>query len=162
MLIASTHPGEDEIVLDAIAALPDRPPIVLAPRHVERGPAIADLAHARLSASPRSRSREAADILVADTLGEMGLWFRLAGTSVIAGSLVPDIGGHNPLEAARLNCPRSAARSSTIGPRPSRGWKPPQGVVMTSPDGLRDALAADLADPAAAKAAPPAPAPSST
>ena len=107
LLIASTHPGEDEIVLDAVAALPKRPPVVLAPRHVERGPAILTLAKARgLSAALRGQAPgEGADVVVADTLGEMGLWFRLAQTSVIAGSLVADIGGHNPLEAARLDCP---------------------------------------------------------
>lgn len=152
LLIVSTHPGEDEIVLDAIAALPDRPPVILAPRHVERGPAIVDLAKARnLTATLRSQSQEPADILVADTLGEMGLWFRLAGTAVIAGSLVPGVGGHNPLEAARLDCPAISgpfvenwasafARLEAVG-----------GVVMTSPEGLRDAIAADLADPIAAK-----------
>jgi len=156
LLIASTHPGEDEIALDAIAALPakedGRPPVVLAPRHVERGPAIVELAKARgLSATLRSQSREPADILVADTLGEMGLWFRLAGTSVIAGSLVPGVGGHNPLEAARLDCPVISGPfvenwASTFADLEATG-----GVVMTSPEALRDAIATDLADPIAAK-----------
>jgi 3-deoxy-D-manno-octulosonic-acid transferase len=44
-------------------------------------------------------------VIVADTLGELGLWFRLADLAVVAGSLVPGIGGHNPLEPARLDCP---------------------------------------------------------
>ncbi|WP_454762082.1 3-deoxy-D-manno-octulosonic acid transferase [Caulobacter segnis] len=153
LLIASTHPGEDEIALDAIAALPDRPPVVLAPRHVERGPAIVELAKARgLTATLRSQSYEAADILVADTLGEMGLWFRLAGNSVIAGSLVPDIGGHNPLEAARLDCPAISGPFVENWASAFAGLEAAGGVVMTSSEGLRDAIAADLADPAAAKA----------
>lgn len=153
LLIASTHPGEDEIALDAIAVLPDRPPVVLAPRHVERGPAIVELAKARgLSAVLRSHSRETADILVADTLGEMGLWFRLASTSVIAGSLVPDIGGHNPLEAARLDCPTISGPFVENWASAFAGLEAAEGVVMTSPQGLRDTIAADLADPAAAKA----------
>ena len=152
LLIASTHPGEDEIVLDAIAALPDRPPVILAPRHVERGPAIVELAKARgLSTVLRSRSREPADIVVADTLGEMGLWFRLAGTSVIAGSLVPTIGGHNPLEAARLDCPAISGPFVENWVSAFAGLEAAGGVVMTSPEGLRDAIAADLADPIAAK-----------
>lgn len=153
LLIASTHPGEDEIALDAIVALPDRPPVVLAPRHVERGPAIVELAKARgLSASLRSQSRELADILVADTLGEMGLWFRLAGTSVIAGSLAPGIGGHNPLEAARLDCPAISGPFVDNWTSAFAGLEAAGGVVMTSPESLGAAIAADLADPAAAKA----------
>lgn len=152
LLIASTHPGEDEIVLDAVAALSERPPVVLAPRHVERGPAIVALAKARgLTASLRSQSRERADILVADTLGEMGLWFRLAGGAVIAGSLVPDIGGHNPLEAARLDCPAISGPFVDNWTSAFAGLEAAGGVIMTSPERLGAAIAADLADPAAAR-----------
>jgi 3-deoxy-D-manno-octulosonic-acid transferase len=152
LLIASTHPGEDEIALDAIAALPVRPPVVLAPRHVERGPAIVELAKGRgLSANLRSQSREPADILVADTLGEMGLWFRLAGTSVIAGSLVSGVGGHNPLEAARLDCPTISGPFVDNWTSAYAGLEAGGGVIMTSAESLSDAIAADLADPLAAK-----------
>lgn len=153
LLIASTHPGEDEIVLDAVTALPDRPPVVLAPRHVERGPTILALARARgLSAVLRSQAPgESANIVVADTLGEMGLWFRLAGTALIAGSLVPAIGGHNPLEAARLDCPAISGPFVENWASAFAGLEAARGVVMTSPEGLREALAADLDDPAAAR-----------
>lgn len=153
LLIASTHPGEDEIVLDAVTALPDRPPVLLAPRHVERGPTILALARARgLSAVLRSQAPgESANIVVADTLGEMGLWFRLAGTALIAGSLVPAIGGHNPLEAARLDCPAISGPFVENWASAFAGLEAARGVVMTSPEGLREALAADLDDPAAAR-----------
>jgi len=154
LLIASTHPGEDEIVLDAVAALSERPSVVLAPRHVERGAAIAELAKARgLTAALRSRTSDAvADVIVADTLGEMGLWFRLAGTSLIAGSLVPGVGGHNPLEAARLDCPTISGPFVENWTSAFAGLEAADAVVMTTPDTLRDVLAADLAAPAAAKA----------
>ncbi len=154
LLIASTHLGEDEIALDAVAALPDRPPVILAPRHVERGPSIVALAQARgLTATLRSRAPEAmADVVVADTLGEMGLWFRLAGTAVIAGSLVPNIGGHNPLEAARLDCPAISGPFVDNWAAAYEGLRAAGGVVLTSPDDLSGAIAADLADPAAAHA----------
>lgn len=153
-LIASTHPGEDEIVLDAIVALPHRPPVILAPRHVERGPAITALAEARgLSASLRSRAPgQPAEVVVADTLGEMGLWFRLAGGCVIAGSLVPDIGGHNPLEAARLDCPAISGPFVENWTSAYAGLETAGGVVMADPSTLADAIAADLADPAARQA----------
>jgi 3-deoxy-D-manno-octulosonic-acid transferase len=154
LLIASTHSGEDEIVLDAITALEIRPPVVLAPRHVERGPAIVDLARARgLSAVLRSQAPdERADILVADTLGEMGLWFRLAQTSVIAGSLVEGVGGHNPLEAARLDCPAISGPFVDNWTSAFAGLKAADGVLISSPESLGDALASDLADSAAAQA----------
>jgi 3-deoxy-D-manno-octulosonic-acid transferase len=45
------------------------------------------------------------DLYVADSLGELGLFYRLAQVAVLGGSLVEDIGGHNPLEAARLGTP---------------------------------------------------------
>ena len=107
LLAASTHPGEDELVLEAWRALPDQPHLVIVPRHPERGPAIADLALAT-GATVSLRSLEpddSADIIVADTLGELGLWYRLADLALVAGSLVAGIGGHNPLEPARLDCP---------------------------------------------------------
>jgi len=153
LLIASTHPGEDEIVLDALAALPSRPSVILAPRHVERGPAIVALAQARgLTAALRSQAPGAsADVVVADTLGEMGLWFRLAGTAVIAGSLVPDIGGHNPLEAARLDCPAISGPFVENWASAFAGLEAVDGVVMTRPDALGEAIAADLTAPAAAR-----------
>lgn len=107
LLAASTHPGEDEIVLDAWRALADRPHLVIVPRHPDRGPVVADMALAT-GATVCLRSREpddSADVIVADTLGELGLWYRLADLAVVAGSLVAGIGGHNPLEPARLDCP---------------------------------------------------------
>jgi 3-deoxy-D-manno-octulosonic-acid transferase len=112
LLAASTHPGEDEIVLEAWRALPSnnglaRPRLVIAPRHPERGPAVAGLALAT-GATVALRSREpddSAEVIVADTLGELGLWYRLADLALVAGSLVAGIGGHNPLEPARVDCP---------------------------------------------------------
>jgi 3-deoxy-D-manno-octulosonic-acid transferase len=112
LLAASTHPGEDEIMLDAFAPLADaatRPLLVIAPRHPERGPAIATLATAHgFATALRSRGEAVADdtqVYVADSLGEMGLWFRLSTAALIGGSMLPGIGGHNPLEAIRLGCP---------------------------------------------------------
>src|SRR5205823_14404094 len=44
------------------------------------------------------------DVYLVDTLGEMGLFYRLAGIALIGGSLGSGAGGHNPFEAARLDC----------------------------------------------------------
>ena len=57
---------------------------------------------------------------IADGLGELGLWFRLARLAIVGGSLVEGVGGHNPLEPARLDCPMiSDALTSTTGRAPT-------------------------------------------
>jgi 3-deoxy-D-manno-octulosonic-acid transferase len=154
LLAASTHEGEDEIVLDAYAALPDRPRLVIVPRHVERGLAIAEAARSRgLSASLRSLDPTAtSEVTVADTLGELGLWFRLADLAVVAGSLVPGIGGHNPLEPARLSCPIVSGPHVENWLTAYAGLSAVEGVTLADAGVLSQRLAAALADPAAGKA----------
>lgn len=109
-LAASTHPGEDEQVLDVHRALLEQRPalaLILVPRHPDRGATLAALARARSFRTARRAEGEAPDrateVYVADTLGELGLFYRLAPMALIGGSLVPH-GGQNPLEAARLGC----------------------------------------------------------
>jgi 3-deoxy-D-manno-octulosonic-acid transferase len=105
---ASTHPGEEDIVAEAqMTAAPGllRLLCILVPRHADRGDAIAANLRARgLSVAQRSRGEEPGantSIYLADTMGELGLWYRLAPVSFVGGSLVP-IGGHNPFEPASL------------------------------------------------------------
>lgn len=107
-LAASTHPGEEETVIAAHKALKASFPDVLtllAPRHPERGREVRELAAASgLSARLRSLKEPIApgvDLYIADTLGELGLFYRLSDVSFVGGSLTPK-GGHNPLEPARL------------------------------------------------------------
>ena len=109
-LAASTHPGEEEIVFQAHQELESRHPgllTILVPRHPNRGSEIVDLLHkAKLSHRRRSAAELPAEdsaIYLADTLGELGLFYRLARIAFIGGSLVP-VGGHNPIEACRLGC----------------------------------------------------------
>lgn len=106
LLAASTHPGEEAIVLEgfgqALRADPRRR-LILAPRHPARGPEIARLIAAQ-GLGFRQRSLGAppdADrpVYLADTLGEMPLWYALAGVSFVGGSL-RDHGGHTPYEPA--------------------------------------------------------------
>jgi 3-deoxy-D-manno-octulosonic-acid transferase len=106
---ASTHPGEEEQVLAAHrAALAAEPGLLLivAPRHPERGAAVAAVAAASGFAAPRRSEGTGPDgpVWIADTLGELGLWYRLARGAFLGGSLVPH-GGQNPLEPARLGRP---------------------------------------------------------
>jgi 3-deoxy-D-manno-octulosonic-acid transferase len=109
-LAASTHQGEEAAVAAAHARIaPEHPGLltIIAPRHATRGPALADmLRRHRLPTSRRSAGERIADdteIYLADTMGELGLFFRLADIAFIGGSLVRK-GGHNPFEAARLGC----------------------------------------------------------
>ncbi|MEQ9815758.1 MAG: 3-deoxy-D-manno-octulosonic acid transferase [Azospirillaceae bacterium] len=109
-LAASTHPGEEEVCLEAhrrlLAALPDAL-LILVPRHPERGAAVAALCEARdLTATRRHLGTLPGlgqAVYIADTLGELGLFFRVAPLAFIGGSLV-EIGGHNPIEPALLGC----------------------------------------------------------
>jgi len=104
----STHPGEEAIVIAAHRILRTRVPnlmTAIAPRHPERGPGVAEIASAsRLKSTLRSRGQvpdKATDIYIADTIGELGLMYRLAPIVFIGGSLVRH-GGQNPIEAAKL------------------------------------------------------------
>ncbi len=105
---ASTHPGEEAAMIDAHRKLKHSFPgllTVLAPRHPERGPGIAEIARvAGLGVRLRSRGQlpeVADDIYVADTLGELGLTYRVAPIVFMGGSLVSH-GGQNPIEAVKL------------------------------------------------------------
>jgi 3-deoxy-D-manno-octulosonic-acid transferase len=105
---ASTHPGEEAIVAEAAAHLHVRLAdllTIIVPRHPVRG---AEIAAALRAAGHHVAVRSAGEtiqpetrIYLADTLGELGLFYRLAAVSLVGGSLVP-IGGHNPIEAAQL------------------------------------------------------------
>jgi 3-deoxy-D-manno-octulosonic-acid transferase len=107
LLAASTHPGEDEIVLQAFADAAVDALLTIVPRHPARAENILALAeNAGFTARLRSRGDPlGGEVYIADTLGELGLWFSLARAALIGGSLRPGPGGHNPVEAAQLDCP---------------------------------------------------------
>jgi len=107
LVAACTHAGEEPMVAEAHLRLRERLPgllTVIAPRHPERGPAIAgELQAAGLRVARRALGAlpdPACDVYVADTIGELGMLYRLAPVAFIGGSLV-DRGGHNPIEAVR-------------------------------------------------------------
>jgi len=108
LLAAQTHPGEDETILPVHDAVRRKFPdllTVIVPRHPERGGEIAMLCGTRRAVRRSQGTLPAADtaIYVADTMGELGLFYRLARFAFVGGSLVPH-GGQNPLEPARLGC----------------------------------------------------------
>jgi 3-deoxy-D-manno-octulosonic-acid transferase len=105
---ASTHPGEEEAIIAAHVRLRAKFPsllTVIAPRHPARGAGIAEIARAAGLAvalrSQRAQPMPDVGIYVADTLGELGLIYRIAPIVFMGGSLASH-GGQNPIEAVRL------------------------------------------------------------
>jgi 3-deoxy-D-manno-octulosonic-acid transferase len=154
-LAASTHPGEEEIVADAHRTIAMRQPgllTILAPRHPVRGPAVAAILKTRgLRVARRSKGEPIAadtDIYLVDTLGEMGLFYRLAGIALIGGSF-GGVGGHNPFEAARLDCAvlhghdmrKSASMAAALAAADAA-------EIVANADDLAAVVARLLADPA--------------
>jgi 3-deoxy-D-manno-octulosonic-acid transferase len=153
-LAASTHQGEEDAVAAAHRKVQPRHPgllTIIAPRHPVRATEIAaSLRSQGLGVARRSQGdaiTAAVAIYLADTLGEMGLFYRLADIAFIGGSLTP-VGGHNPLEAALLgsailhgpdmsNCAAAAHQLAQAG----------GAIAIGGTDELAAALDRLLADP---------------
>jgi 3-deoxy-D-manno-octulosonic-acid transferase len=110
-IAASTHEGEDEIILNASrrirAAYPDLL-LILVPRHPERFDKVAALSQRSgfkiLRRSDKGMCTREIQVLVVDTMGELPLFYGTADIAFVGGSLVPR-GGHNVLEPAALGRP---------------------------------------------------------
>lgn len=110
-IAGSTHAGEEEIVLDAhrrIRRERSDALLILVPRHPDRFDQVREALIARPVQFVRRSKRESvgdAEVLLADTLGELLMLYAAADVAFVAGSLVPGIGGHNLLEPAALAKP---------------------------------------------------------
>ncbi len=111
-LAASTHPEDDEMVFDAFRRLrSDRPEtlLIVAPRHPARGAALARLSEAAgwraclKSQDGLPNAGAPIDVLISDTMGELGAYYSIAGMTYLGGGMA-DRGGHNPVEAVQLDC----------------------------------------------------------
>ncbi len=157
---ASTHDGEETAILDAHRRLRANCPsllTIIAPRHPERGAGIAEMAKAAgFSVALRSRDdvpKPAVEVFVADTLGELGLIYRLAPTVFMGGSLASH-GGQNPIEAITLGAavvhgPHVWNFAEIYEALDAAGGAEP----VPDQEALRACLGGWLADPAARKAA---------
>lgn len=112
-LYASTHEGEELIACRLHNHIKKNYPdllTIIVPRHPERRNSILDICKkqettARLRGNRHDLPQEGDDIYIADTLGELGLFYRLAPMACIGRSFSNDGGGgHNPIEAAQLDC----------------------------------------------------------
>lgn len=106
-LAASTHPGEEALVVTAYSEIAKSIPdilLIIVPRHPDRGPALsAEIAGRGLVTERRSLTPIPArdtQIYIADTIGELGTFYALAPVALVGGSLV-EHGGQNPIEAIR-------------------------------------------------------------
>lgn len=103
----STHPGEEELILDAFEAARREFPgmlLVIAPRHIERADTVKSLAEARnlttaLRTEAASPLPRALDVLVLNTIGELRYLYAISTACFVGGSLI-ERGGHNVLEPA--------------------------------------------------------------
>ncbi len=108
LVAGSTREGEEEMILDAWAGLPDKIKLIIAPRHPERFPVVEQILSSRgLAFSRRSKiqgQKRSQNILLLDSMGELIDAYAAGDIAFIGGSLVP-VGGHNPLEPAALGLP---------------------------------------------------------
>ncbi len=109
-IAASTHPGEEELIAQVhkrVAQVTDGLLTIIVPRHTQRGPEIAAIAQ-KYGIPSAMRSRGAnidngTQFYIADTMGELGLFYRLSGV-VFVGKSLGAHGGQNPIEPAKLGC----------------------------------------------------------
>jgi 3-deoxy-D-manno-octulosonic-acid transferase len=162
VVAASTHDGEEIALVRALDKLADRLCLILVPRHPERRRDIATaLTRDGYRFALRSEGREPdrdTDLYIADTLGEMGLFLRLADVVVMGGSFSaalerPPVGGHNPLEPARLGKPAVTGPDMSNWAAVTAALVEAGGLaVIDAPWDLPSVLAPLLADAAAARA----------
>jgi 3-deoxy-D-manno-octulosonic-acid transferase len=155
-LAASTHEGEEAALAEAHAALPPDTLLVLAPRHPDRGDAVAGaLEAAGLALARRSRGERpgpSTRVWLADTLGEMALWYRLAPVAFVGGSLVAR-GGHTPFEPAALGSAiLHGPHVENFAPAYAALAEAGGAVRVESPEALAAALGRLLADAPAREA----------
>lgn len=104
-LAASTHPGEERLIVQALKDQLDADNLlILAPRHPMRAAEIrAELEGLRVAQRSQGETIDAeTQVYLADTLGELGTLFQISNLVIMGGSFMSGIGGHNPLEPARL------------------------------------------------------------
>ena len=145
-VMASTHEGEELIAADAHKILKGSFPDILTdivPRHPKRGSSISKkLREGGYKIGLRSEGTEPEsdiDIYIDDSIGELGIWYRVASLVVVAGSLRP-FGGHNPLEPAILRKPLIFGPNMDNFQSIADGLVREGGAIITS----ESALAADL------------------
>jgi 3-deoxy-D-manno-octulosonic-acid transferase len=108
LVVGSTHPGEDELLLKVLPRLQAAIPevlLLLVPRHPVRFAEVAQLLRQAdvpfVQRSLQQWPNAHTSVMLGDSMGELMLWYQLADLVLVGGSLIPQ-GGHNPLEPMAL------------------------------------------------------------
>jgi len=143
LVAGSTHAGEEEVVVEAFRLVRARMPnvrLLLAPRHLERVPAVSALvAEQGFSAVRRTDNPSLSEaVVILDTMGELRASYAFATVGFVGGSLVP-VGGHSLLE------PTAAGRAVLFGPH-TENCADVADLVLASHVGFRVTDARELAE----------------
>ncbi len=153
-LAASTHEGEEDIVLNALETLRqkgDAPLLILAPRHPKRASEIGELLKTKgFRFAQRSLGQQpdpSTEVYLADTMGEMPLWYKSASVTLVAGSFA-DKGGHTPFEPAAYNTAILHGPSTSNFRRIYRELDAAGGAILVpTPSDLAESVARAMEDP---------------
>ncbi|MCX7625210.1 MAG: 3-deoxy-D-manno-octulosonic acid transferase [Candidatus Sumerlaeaceae bacterium] len=155
IVAGSTHAGEEEIILSAFRKLKEcglAAQLVLVPRHPERFESVWQLVAKSgfsafrvskaetLPATARNSATTGADVILVDQMGILAELYAIATVAVVAGSLVPGIGGHNLLEAAIHGVPVVYGPYMEKQPELTRILSPENGGIMADGESLADTL----------------------
>ncbi len=144
IVAGSTHDGEEQALVRAVAGLLPRPMLVLAPRDPRRFDAVWDGLD-QVGAARRTQLDGVVppevDVLLLDTIGELGALYGPASAAFVGGTFLKDVGGHSPAEAIAAGCPvvHGPHTHANVG-----AWAGISGFLAASPDELGIALAAAL------------------
>ena len=154
-IAASTHEGEDEIILKSHRTLLQRFPdllLILVPRHPERFNSVAQLIEQQrfnyIRRSTHLVPQAETQVLLGDSMGELMLLYGLANVALVGGSLVAH-GGHNPLEPLAFKLPVISGKHTFNFPEIFTKLEQRQGVLMTeeNPQAVAEAVAQFLESP---------------
>ena len=154
-IAASTHEGEDEIILKSHRTLLQRLPdllLILVPRHPERFNSVAQLIEQQgfnyIRRSGYLIPQAETQVVLGDTMGELMLLYGMADVALVGGSLVAH-GGHNPLEPLAFKLPVISGKHTFNFPEIFTKLEQRQGVLMTeeNPQAVAEAVAQFLESP---------------
>ena len=143
ILAASTHPGEDEIILAAFSKMlkqDKKLKLIIAPRHPNRAMEVkSNIKLAGFNAQTLYSSTPSS-VFIVDNLGQLPKLYALASVTFVGGSLVPNIGGHTPYEPIRAESAIVTGQETTNFASEFASLSEAQACLITAPDTLAENL----------------------
>ena len=143
ILAASTHPGEDEIILTAFSKLVAQDntlKLILAPRHPHRATEINSMTKLAGLVPKILGSTTSGSVCIVDSLGQLPHLYGLASVTLVGGSLVPNIGGHTPYEPIRAHSAIVTGQETANFVSEFTRLNAAKACIITKPDMLDTAL----------------------